>query len=1059
MRSPAVTFKSLGLGCLLLVTIFGSAWADVAGKITGVRLAADERTIVIDAKGDVGKHLARVIGNPNRLVLDFKNTGTAMPLPRVSVGTAGIHEIRVGETNSRTRVVVDFRDQPVPTFKIRRENDQILVILGSSLAGQAPGVLQETATRYSGKSHDSSPLMPSFVPAVAKGMAGGPAEAPSGAELNNLAVRSSRAGGTPAAGARSTTRIQNTVPQPSRVIDNPVEKLENETDMLLAQRTDESRPVSSQVAPSGARPVPSRRSGQASESVPPPGPETANRQMVREVRPPVTPPTPDPRLLVQEITELRFFQVGHNARLMIRGGDQLDYRLNKVSPTKLRLDLINAEIPKVHQKPLRTDLVSTSVEMIVPGSQTIFVQLKDAVPYQIEKQKGVLMVDFPPPRFVAERAGEREGGGGAEASRIIQEEQIRKRIESRNQDIERLQKGLEQLQKQRLEILKSYQITPDPEIFKKPVTMDFQGISLKNAFRLLAEQAGINIIVGGEVAGTTTLRLFDVPLGQVIDTILNTHGLDRVMVGNVMRVGRKAEITQFKEERRREYVQRIEEVDRRTESSRREMQQYQQEIEKHLEQLKALQEAPVDETKAEEIGEAGCIDMEGERICFQYATIRVTYVRPSALIPTLRCLFRLDCPGAFGARGVTTAVDADVTRAESLYRAGVLGREAYEERLRTEGFTPDSPGGLARLQTYDRTQAAIERSAAAIATAAGVAAPRPPTAQVAIPFGEDPKLARILAYGILWANDQDRMLFVKDTPERIAQMKKLIYTLDVPTPQVLIETRIVQASRDWSRGLGILWGGRSNQQGPYTSAHSTATEQWTRAGYWGVTGLQGGPTTNQATGQTTNGSDIPSGFVVNLPTSVANMTNLVGLGLQFGYLAGQYITELDGRIQLGEAIGKAKTISRPKVQVLDGQTASIRNGLSIPYQTVSANGTQTQMISADLSLNVTPTIYADGRIRMRVLVTNNEPEIVTGAPAPAIRTREAQTNMIVKDGDTAVIGGILQNTDSQSRSGLPGLMNVPPLSYIFSNRGMTRRVTELLVFLTPAIIRRPPPAS
>ncbi len=126
----------------------------------------------------------------------------------------------------------------------------------------------------------------------------------------------------------------------------------------------------------------------------------AQRQMVHEVRPPVTPPTPDPRLLVQEVTELKFIQVGHNSRLIVRGGDHLDYRLTNVSPTKVRLDLVNAEIPKVHQKPLRTDLFSTSVEMIVPGSQTIYVQLKDAVPLQVEKQKGVLMLDFPPPRFV-----------------------------------------------------------------------------------------------------------------------------------------------------------------------------------------------------------------------------------------------------------------------------------------------------------------------------------------------------------------------------------------------------------------------------------------------------------------------------------------------------------------------------------------------------------------------------------------------------------------------------------------------------------------------------------
>lgn len=783
--------------------------------------------------------------------------------------------------------------------------------------------------------------------------------------------------------------------------------------------------------------------------------------MVREVRPPVTPPTPDPRLLVQEITELRFIQVGHNARLEIRGGDQLDYRLNKVSPTKVRLDLINAEIPKVHQKPLRTDLFSTSVEMIVPGSQTIFIQLKDAVPYQVHKQKGVLMVDFPPPRFTAERAGTREGGGGGEASRIIQEEQIRKQIEQRNQSIERLQTNQEQLQKQRMEVLRSFQITPDPEIFNKPVTMDFQGISLRNAFRLLAEQAGVNIIVGSGVTGTTTLRLFDVPLGQVIDTILNTHGLDRVMVGNVMRVGKTDEITKFKEERNKEYTQRIAEVDKRIDAIRKEIQEYQSEIEKKLNDLKALQETPVDETKSEEIGEAGCIDVEGERICFQYATVRLTYVRPSQMLPTLRCLFRLDCPGGIGITAVQQEV-SELQRVEDIQAGGQLGRQVYRSDLAEQGFAPGSPGAIARMQTYDRVQSDRERAAAASATATGItdraALGAERVARVTIPFGEDPKLAKILAYSILWANDRDRMIFMKDTPERIAQMKKLIYTLDVPTPQVLIESRIVRATRDWSRGIGILWGGRNNQNGPYTNAGQPQTASvYNRQGYWGTNGLTG--TANTVTGRDTTGNDVPSQFVVNLPTSVANVTNLVGMGLSFGFVAGELITELDARIQLGESTGKTKVISRPKVQVLDGQAAIIRNGLSIPYQTVSADGTQTQMISADLALNVTPTIYSDGRIRMNLRVTNNEPEVVAGASAPAIRTREASTFLIVKDGETAVIGGILINNDANRRSGMPGLMNIPPLSYLFSNKAVTRSVEEILVFITPTIIRRPPPAS
>ena len=250
--------------------------------------------------------------------------------------------------------------------------------------------------------------------------------------------------------------------------------------------------------------------------------------------------------------------------------------------------------------------------MIVPGSQTIFIQLKDAVPYQVEKQKGVLMIDFPPPRFSASPDRKTVAGGPAtgdlagrqtveqsretrmQAFRIMREEEVRKENETRRRNIESLQKQQEELQKQRTEILKRYQVATDPEIFNKPVTMDFQGISLRNAFRLLAEQAGINIIVGNEVTGTTTVRLFQVPLGQVIDTILNTHNLDREMMGNVMRVGSKTEMQKYKAERLKEYERRIKEVDTRLASIGKEVQKEQDTSEKALKELEK-KEAGLDE--------------------------------------------------------------------------------------------------------------------------------------------------------------------------------------------------------------------------------------------------------------------------------------------------------------------------------------------------------------------------------------------------------------------------------------------------------------------------------
>jgi len=184
----------------------------------------------------------------------------------------------------------------------------------------------------------------------------------------------------------------------------------------------------------------------------------------------------------------------------------------------------------------------------------------------------------------------------------------------------------------------------------------------------------------------------------------------------------------------------------------------------------------------------------------------------------------------------------------------------------------------------------------------------------------------------------------------------------------------------------------------------------------------------------------------------------MGVGIQFGLLGTNYLTELDARISIGETQGKTKIISRPKVQVQDGKSATIKNGVSIPYVTTGLGGsTQTQLVDADLKLEVKPKIYADGRIGIDIFVSDDEPEIT--ANGLGIRRREARTNMIVKDGETAVIGGILRSSDVNNRAGWPGLMNIPVVNFLFSSKNGSNNVTELLTFITPLIVKRPPPAS
>ncbi len=1061
MRLPERTFTALWIGCLLMAMISGSSWADSSGTITGVKVDPDKRTITISTKGQAVKHLARVIGRPNRLVIDFDGAKVGNVPPRIQADSGDIHEIRVGHFNSQARVVLDFQNHPVPPFEVRRTRGQVQVVLSNGAPSDQKAAKSKTTTDIKTQAKGSeSELSPSFVPAAAAPKAPDMRAAPP--------VRSQVASAGPSPrGHRGAPQIE---PQPAAA--NP---------RLIAQAGELNVPSASFPSRGGSRTGgndPSDRKNGASGSAQ----DQANGpRMVREVRPPVTPPTPDPRLLVQEITELKFVQVGHNARLIIRGGDNLDYRLNKLSPTKVKIDLINAEIPKAHQKPLKTDVFSTSVELIVPGSQTIFVQLKDAVPYQVEKKKGVLMVDFPPPRLAitpdqAAQGKPAEGGDAAgreeykrvqdsrgaqrELARTNRIEQIRKDSENRQARILDLHKEREQLVKKRGEIEKQYEITPDPEVFNKLVTIDFQGISLKNAFRLLAEQAGINIIVSGDLKATTTLKLSQVPLGQVIDTILNTYDLDREIIGNVMRVGPKKDIQGNKEVRQKQKIKLVLDIDKRVQENENRTKDLEKQTEtamKEIEKEEAPEEAPTEDvTKVETIGETEKVMIQGEPVELLLVRVRLSYAKPSKVVSVLDCVFNDKCGAA-----VASAADAEAQQK-------LTAQSAAAQNL---GLTPDSPT-YKKWMDGEQRRTREERLTQAQQTMSAQPARGQATGQAS---ALSPKEAELRTYRRLWPDDDYSTIFIKDQPARIEDMKKLIATLDVPVTQVLIEARVVRAIKNWGRALGIRWGGRNAQQGPVSPG--TSSNDCTklcfnpsrgptlpfgrRTAIWGITGGAG-----SAANQPTNvvalpgAADLPSQFVVDLAMPTGPGAPPLGLGMQFGHLMTDHLTDLDVRLQLGEVAGKTKTIHRPKIQVINNETASMKVGQTIPYQTASADGPVTQFKDVPLELNVTPKVFPDGRIQMRLKVMDNvksgEPSLAAG---PIIDIQEASTVMIVKDGDTAVIGGSYKGDSANTKEGWPGLMNVPLLEHLFSNKGKSQGLDELLIFITPTILKRPPPAS
>ncbi len=288
--------------------------------------------------------------------------------------------------------------------------------------------------------------------------------------------------------------------------------------------------------------------------------------------------------------------------------------------------------------------------------------------------------------------------------------------------------------------------------------------------------------------------------------------------------------------------------------------------------------------------------------------------------------------------------------------------------------------------------------------------------------------------GSVDVDERTSRLIIKDIPKNIESAVSLIKTLDIPTPQVLIEAKIVEASTDFSRELGIQWGA----VGITTSQHTTI----------GVSGSNPPGSANPLSSPT---ASTLSPFVVNAPASAGLGT---GMGLAFGILRDNF--RLDLVLSALENEGRGRVISSPKIVTLDNKEAVIQQGTSIPFETTSAAGTQTQFIDANLNLTVTPHITPDGSVIMKIKASRNAPNTaIRGASgAPSIDKREAVTELLVRDGETAVLGGIYVTDTGYSESGVPWLRKIPVFGWFFQKYTQRTKGEELLLFVTPRIIRR-----
>jgi type IV pilus assembly protein PilQ len=286
--------------------------------------------------------------------------------------------------------------------------------------------------------------------------------------------------------------------------------------------------------------------------------------------------------------------------------------------------------------------------------------------------------------------------------------------------------------------------------------------------------------------------------------------------------------------------------------------------------------------------------------------------------------------------------------------------------------------------------------------------------------------------GVMNVSQASNALIVSDTESKLEVLRQLVEGVDLELPQVQIEARIVQADTTYTRSLGVQWGIQNvNQLG---SSFGTAAFRT------GTTGAFGAQT---------------SDFLVNLPAN-PGFPSVPGAGFSIGKTDGAL---LDVRLSAGELLGLTKVIAAPKITTLDKRDAKIAQGESIPFQTTSLQGTQTTFVDANLELNVTPQITSRDpkeigkQILMKVRATRNAVGARSNPAGPSIDRREATTQVLVRDGETMVIGGVFVDTQSNNVSGIPYLSRVPVLGWLFKSKTENVSKQELLIFLTPTIVK------
>jgi len=537
------------------------------------------------------------------------------------------------------------------------------------------------------------------------------------------------------------------------------------------------------------------------------------------------------------------------------------------------------------------------------------------------------------------------------------------------------------------------------------ISFDFKDADVVNLLRILAAESTRNVVIGDDVKGKMSITLRNVPWDLALDTILETRGLRKLEKDGVLRI---VSLEQLAKER--EATARVEEARIKAESEVRI-----KAAEAQLKEQEAIDKKRNSDAAAAELVARGPLREE---------TIRLSYGDPEEIAKTLQ---------------------------------GILGipAEGIPAQIASVGGPPPIAG---------------PPFSALYGTA-----PQPP------PLAPMSAAADVLAKGItIRAHKPTHSIFIRHYENDLERIKKLIREkLDVPLPQVKIEARMEILDRNDLFAIGVQWGGGGVLQADgrsivvgrgFTSAADNALGLGGGVPVSGVFGPPTVPTGCSGLLPVSGLTGLPlGGNLINFPilSSLAGLGQTAqagsGGGIAFGLTSSRYNVNL--ALEALRVQGKTRTLARPEIVTVENGTASISLGEEIPYATVSSAGTQVQFKEAALRLDVVPTVIREGditRIKMKVIVENNARGVVTGG-VPAIDKRRAQTEVLVREGDRLVIGGVTKNTDQEQTRKVPLFGDIPVLGWLFKTSSSNSEGKELVIFITPSVLRtetaQAPPAT